>query len=259
MQPWESCWQPGTQSDSIPRGAFLRPDHTSLERALGRKVEIGPVRYSFFPTPGFSVDRVVIYDKPEIGMEPLAYANSGNGGLTARLSVWAALRGRLEFSSIKLEDASINLVKTSAGFRPGALEFRIAFEPQSPGWPFPPSISWGRMNFKFGDTKSVFYLTNVDLDVTPPRAPESEWRSALFRRTGPHRSPGARASGAWKQTERLERRSRPISIVQRRPATRLARLIALVSGQPPGIHGLVSSRHAFLRIRLDNLPHRRAI
>src|SRR5689334_11006500 len=97
--------------------------HTSLERALGRKVEIGAVRYSFFPTPGFSVDRVVIYDKPEIGMEPLAYANSGNGGLTARLSVWAALRGRLEFSSIKLEDASINLVKTSAASDPGRWNF----------------------------------------------------------------------------------------------------------------------------------------
>jgi len=34
----------------------------------------------------------------------------------------------------------------------------------------------GRINFKFGDTKSVFYVTDTDLDVSPPSALSGQWR-----------------------------------------------------------------------------------
>src|ERR1700693_4125841 len=77
----------------------------SLERALGRKVEMGEVRFSLLTGPAFSVERVVIHDHPAFGIEPLAYVNL----LTARLSLWSLLRGRVEFSSVVLDDASINL------------------------------------------------------------------------------------------------------------------------------------------------------
>ena len=40
----------------------------SLERALGRRVEIGKVHFSLFKGPGFSVDDVTIYEDPAIGI-----------------------------------------------------------------------------------------------------------------------------------------------------------------------------------------------
>src|SRR5690242_13648526 len=71
--------------------AFRPRIQDSLERALGRKVQMGEVRFSLLTGPAFSVDRVVIHDHPAIGVEPLAYVNT----LTARLSLWSLLRGRV--------------------------------------------------------------------------------------------------------------------------------------------------------------------
>ena len=222
--------------------------HHSLERALGRKVEIGEVRLSFFPTPGFSVDRVVIYDNPAIGIEPLAYANSGSGGLTARLSLWSLLRGRLEFSSVKLEDASINLVKTSAGSEPGHWNFESLLNHNFLA-AFPEVHILGRINFKFGDTKSVFYLTNVDLDVTPPSRAGREWKVRFAgepaRTDRPARGFGSlEADGKWN--------GRLLDLDLRLDRNAVGEVIALVRGQHAGIHGLVSSRLRFTG-PLDNL------
>src|SRR5882724_3194138 len=50
---------------------------SSLERSLGRQVEIGKVHFSLFPTPAFSVERsdsgpgIVIHEDPSIGIEPM--------------------------------------------------------------------------------------------------------------------------------------------------------------------------------------------
>ena len=33
----------------------------------------------------------------------------------------------------------------------------------------------GRLNFKFGDTKSIFYLMKTDLDITPPGSLGGGW------------------------------------------------------------------------------------
>src|SRR5690242_7134540 len=92
--------------------AFRPRIRYKLERALGRKVDIlGRIRFTLFTTPGFSVERVVIHDSPGIGVEPLAYVTV----LTARIGLWSILRGRLDFSSVELDDASINLVKAYSG------------------------------------------------------------------------------------------------------------------------------------------------
>jgi len=222
--------------------------HDSLERALGRKVEIGALRYSFFPTPGFAVDRVVIYDNPAIGIEPLAYANSGTGGLTARLSLWSMLRGRLEFSSVKLEDASINLVKTSDGEAPGRWNFESLLNRNFLA-AFPEVHILGRINFKFGDTKSVFYLTNVDLNIAPPARAGRDWKMTFAgdpaRTDRPARGFGSlEATGNWNgERLNLDLRLNPSAVGE---------VIALVRGRHAGIHGLVSSRLRFSG-PLDNL------
>src|SRR5258706_11159443 len=59
----------------------------ALESAIGRKVEIGKVRLDLFQGPGFSLEKVVIYEDPAFGIEPFAWVES----LEARprwLSLW---------------------------------------------------------------------------------------------------------------------------------------------------------------------------
>src|SRR5580765_6285144 len=95
---------------------FLRPSiERALERALGPKVEIGRLRLTLFPGPvsrrGITLDRVTIAEDPRAGIEPLAYVES----LGASVRVLSLFQRRLEFSSLNLEDATINVVKTDAG------------------------------------------------------------------------------------------------------------------------------------------------
>jgi len=213
----------------------------SLERALGRQVEIGDVRFCFFTGPGFSVEKVVIHDSPAIGLEPLAYVEV----LTARPSLWALLRGRLEFSSVRLESASINLVKTGSLSEPGQWNFEPLLNRNFIAtFPSIHLVGEGfsgtsRINFKFGDTKSVFYVTSADVDVTPPAPGSHNWKLRFAgepaRTDRPAHGFGSlEAKGRW-SGERLE-------LDLRVEENEVGDLIAGVRGQRPGIHGLVSSR-----------------
>ena len=66
-------WSPGSPRPAFTADQYGRRLQASLERALGRRVEIGKVRFSLFKGPGFSVDNVTIYEDPAIGMEPVVY------------------------------------------------------------------------------------------------------------------------------------------------------------------------------------------
>ena len=146
---------------------FMRPRiERALERGLGRKVEVGKVYFNLFTGPGFTVEDVTIFEDPRAGIEPFAYV----GTLEARVRPLGLLFHRLEFSSLRLGDASINLVKTDAG--PWNFQFLLSSAPATAGEPsrtIMPAIRMrkGRVNFKFGDTKSVFYFNDADFDVTP--------------------------------------------------------------------------------------------
>jgi hypothetical protein len=153
--------------------AFARPKIArALERGLGRPVEVGPVHFNLFTGPGFTVDDVTIHEDPRAGIEPFAYV----GTLDARVRLLSLLRHRLEFSSLRLDDASINLVKTGAG--PWNFQFLLNSAPASAGAMPAIQMRAGRVNFKFGDTKSVFYFSNADLDVAPSMDGSVELRFA---------------------------------------------------------------------------------
>ena len=150
---------------------------SSLERTLGRRVDIGQVRFSLFPSPGFSVERdrngpgVVIHEDPAIGVEPVAYVET----MRVRPAFWPLLSGRFRIASIRLEDASINLTKSGPAGGPGRWNF-ASFVDRSVMSSVPAiHVRNGRINFKFGDTKSVFYLTGTDLDISPPGARHGGW------------------------------------------------------------------------------------
>lgn len=133
----------------------------ALERGLGRRVEVGAVHFNLFTGPGFTVDDVTIHEDPRAGIEPFAQV----GSLEARVQLLSLFRHRLDFSSLRLDDASINLVKTEAG--PWNFQFLLSSAPASAGAMPAINMRGGRVNFKFADTKSVFYFSDADLAVAP--------------------------------------------------------------------------------------------
>jgi hypothetical protein len=153
---------------------FLRPGvERALGRGLGRPVEIDNVYLTALPAPGFSLDGVTIREDPRAGIEPFAYVQT----LEARVAPLGLLRGRLNFSSLRFGDASLNLVKTDEG--PWNFQFfldgdaaRASAATGAAGQSGPaqlPSIKMraGRVNFKFGQTKSVLFFDDADVDVSP--------------------------------------------------------------------------------------------
>ena len=141
---------------------FFRPKIArALERGLGRHVEVGPVHFNLFTGPGFTVDDVTIHEDARAGIEPFAYV----GKLEARVQLLSLFRHKLEFSSLRLIDASINVVKTDAG--PWNFQYLLNSAPASAGTMPAIKMREGRVNFKFGDTKSVFFFNEADLDVAP--------------------------------------------------------------------------------------------
>ena len=140
---------------------FLRPSvKRALERGLGRKVEVAHVYINLFGVPGFTFEDVTIHEDPRAGIEPFAYVQS----LHAGVRVLSLLRHRLAFSSLSLGDATVNVVKMNDG----TWNFQLLPQQATAKTP-PPAIKMrgGRVNFKFGEIKSVFYFDDADLDVTP--------------------------------------------------------------------------------------------
>jgi AsmA protein len=149
---------------------FFRPAiQRALERGLARRVEVKKVYFNLFTGPGFTLDGVTIYEDPRAGIEPFAYV----GALEARVRLLSLFARRLEFSSLRLhegpapddETTSINLVKTAAG--PWNFQFLLSSAPAISGAMPSIKIRKCRVNFKFADTKSVFYFADADFDVAP--------------------------------------------------------------------------------------------
>jgi hypothetical protein len=146
---------------------FLRPEVArAMERSLGRKVDIGHVHVNLFGMPGFTLDDAVIHEDPRAGIEPFAYVPS----LTAGIRVLSLFRRRLDFSSLDLSSAAdtiptVNLVKSASGM----WNFQMLLEQASHNGTALPEIKirGGRVNFKFADTKSVFFFDDADLTVSP--------------------------------------------------------------------------------------------
>ena len=143
---------------------FREPIRAALERSLGRKVEVqGDLAYSLLKGPGFVVEKVIVHEDPAHGLEPLAYVTS----LTARLNVWRLLTGHVEFGTLLLDEPSVNLSRQAdMGANLTPLIMRALNARSGSGMP-DVQVRNARVNFVFNRRKSVFYLTGVDLDLTP--------------------------------------------------------------------------------------------
>lgn len=146
---------------------FLRSRvEAALAASLNRPVNVGDVRFSFFPNgpvpgPGFALENVTIHEDQRVGIEPFAYMAE----MGASLRILSLLTGKLELSGINLDEANINLVKTAEGqwnfqYLLNSLKSQDGSIPAF-------RMRGGRVDFKFGDTKAVFFFKDADLDISP--------------------------------------------------------------------------------------------
>ena len=154
----------GFAAPYVDAGAFRTRVQSALESSLGRTVHIGAVHYSLFTGPGFQVDDVLIDDEPRAGIEPFAHVSS----LKARIRLASLFGGKLVFSTLRLDEPTVNLVRPDSdtwNIQPFVAQMIAGHRD---GGEFPDiEVRSGRLNFKFGDTKSVFYISDADLDIYP--------------------------------------------------------------------------------------------
>jgi hypothetical protein len=210
----------------------------SVERALGRRVELGKVRFSLFSGPGFSVDSVKIFEDPTIGIEPIAYVQDP-GTLEVVPSIWSLLGGKFVIASIRLDGASINLTKSGPASEPGRWNFASFVNPSVMSQVPAIHVRNSRINFKFGDTKSVFYLTNTDLDISPVRKGGWSVRCTAMPARTDRAAQGlgsVTVKGHWYvNPERLD-----LNVEVDR--TGLGDMTALLRGQSGAVHGTFTSQ-----------------
>jgi hypothetical protein len=212
----------------------------SLERALGRRVELQDVRFNVFKGPGFSVGRVTIYEDPSIGIEPVVYIEPPYGSMEVVPGIWSLLGGRFVIASIRLEDASINLTKSGPASEWGRWNF-ASFVNRSAMRVSPAiRVRNSRIHFKFGDTKSVFYLTETDLDISPSGA-SGDWKIACSAK--PARTDrAAQGLGSFTLKGRWYTALERLDLDLQVDRANLGEVTALLQGQEGGIHGSITSR-----------------
>jgi hypothetical protein len=213
----------------------------SLERALGRRVEIGNVRFSLFKGPGFSLEGVTIHEDPAIGAEPIAYIPLDSGSLEIAPRLWSLLGGRFVIASIRMNGAHINLAKSGPASEWGRWNF-ASFVNRSVMSAAPAiHVRNSRINFKFGDTKSIFYLMETDLDISPPAAAGGGWNVDLSANAARTDRP-LQALGAFTLKGRWFVAPERVDFNLDLARTGLDEITALMRGQAGGVHGTISAK-----------------
>src|SRR5271163_1713297 len=162
-------------------GVSLLIRHTRLQRTLtarlesvfGRSVEVGSYDFSLWGGPTLLAHSVTFGEDPRFGHEYFLRADS----LTVRLRWQSFFRGHMELGAIALESPSLNLVRNREG------DWNVAeWLPKSVGGapssslPGPAvrfgriDVTSGRINFKRGDEKLPFALTDVNGYMEPDRS-----------------------------------------------------------------------------------------
>ncbi len=130
----------------------------SLQTSLSRPVRIdGDTHFRLLPSPALLADKVVIGDDPAFSLEPFAYVTE----LEVQPSFFGLLSGRFEVARIRLTEPSVNLMRGAAGWNVQSLGAAGLRPPEV-------EVRLGRLNFKQGDSKSAFYLTNALVDISAP-------------------------------------------------------------------------------------------
>lgn len=147
----------------------------TIARSLGHPVHLGSVKLQLLPRPGLAITDFVVDENPDFGAEPLLRAPA----VTVSVRLTSLWRGRLEVSRIDLDDASLNLVRSTTGNAQGQWNFasvlaqasRIPNAPtaqrrlgSSPRFPYIQFKS-ARINFKSGNEKTGFAFLSSNLSI----------------------------------------------------------------------------------------------
>ncbi|MGB7549537.1 MAG: AsmA family protein, partial [Terracidiphilus sp.] len=147
--------------------------------SLGRPVRLASVQMRLLPRPGFVLTDLTVEEDPAYGAEPVLHANT----VTADIRLLSLWRGRLEISSISVDEASLNLVRTREGrwnldplFRTAAAHSEGGPEGKVLALPYLEATN-SRVNIKNGLEKLPFSL--VDADLSFWQAKPGEWHVRL--------------------------------------------------------------------------------
>ncbi len=213
---------------------FAEPVRAALERGLGRRVEVGDVRVRLLPTPGFSLEKLIVHEDPAFGVEPLAYVEEG---VDLAVRVTALLRGRVEFTSIRMTRPHLNLQRRAEGWNVAGL-FAHALESARRSGARPPAIvlTGARINFKTGDRKSVVYLSETGLELSPSAAGEL---TVAFSAEPARSDRPAHGYGALRGRGRLRDGKLDLDINLDRSA--VSEILVVLHGRDLGLGGFVTA------------------
>lgn len=219
----------------------------SISLALGRPVDVASVSLHLLPQPGFDLQGFVVHEDPSFGAEPMLRA----GDVTATLRLSSLLRGRLEIARLILTEPSLNLEQDSAGHwnLENLLERadRTPVAPTSksktetrPGFPYI-EADQGRINFKLGQEKKPYALTDADFSIWQDS--ENAWGMRL--RAQPVRTDfdlsdtgTVRVSGSWQRAPTL--RQTPVQFSLQWERAQLGQVTKLAYGRDLGWRGTIA-------------------
>lgn len=216
----------------------------SISLAMGRQVSADRVSLRFLPQPGFEMENFTVQDDPQFSSEPMLSSSD----VAASLRLTSLLRGRIEISRLDLTAPSLNLVRNTQGhWNLEELVQKAATTPvaptsksrseRRPGFPYI-EASDGRINFKFGQEKKAYALTDADYSFW--QASENTWGMRL--RASPVRTDfnltdtgTLRVNGTWQRAPNL--RQTPLQFSLQWDGGQLGQLTKLASGDDKGWRG----------------------
>jgi AsmA protein len=96
----------------IDLGLFKRTYLPRIEEALNRRLDVGEVRLSLFPTPSIRLSNLKVFDSPTVNADNTFFSAHQ---VQLRLRFWPLLKGHFEVSELVLEKPTFNLVKQPDG------------------------------------------------------------------------------------------------------------------------------------------------
>ena len=220
---------------------------SSISLALGRPVDVAAVKLRLLPQPGFDLQNFVVHEDPAFGAEPLLRSSD----VTASVRITSLLRGRIEIARLNFTEPSLNLVRNSAGhWNLENLIERAANVPiaptskakseKRPGFPYI-EADRARINFKFGQEKKPYALTDADFALWQDS--ENAWSMRLKAqpvRTDFNLSDTGTLSvdGSWQRAASL--RETPLQFTLQWNHGQLGQLTKLAYGSDKGWRGGLS-------------------
>ena len=150
-----------------------------MSASLGRPVRMSEVGVRLLPRPALVLTNLTVEEDPAYGSEPVLHANT----VKAPIRIFALWRGKLELARIDVDEASVNLVRTSDGrwnldpllghVAQAGAEAAAAARSHLPYL----RATNSRINIKVGAEKLPFSLTDTDLTLAQDKP--GEWRLEL--------------------------------------------------------------------------------